>query len=366
MKISIDTNKLKDMLSKVGKGVGNNKLLPITSLIALHTVENSLHIIATDNVNYIECIEECDGDNEFYTVLDASTLIKLISKQTSTTISIEIDGNAVIVKGNGTYKLSIIKDSSGNNITFPKGNKIEDISIESTVNVDMSDLLILKDCLKSSMAVSYANPALRNYCLSTSGVITTDSIRASKYDKDILHRDIVLTPEIVNLLDNIDADEVKCAFTENTVQFETDNCIIWGEYYSESFANFPLNALLHFFKMESVNEFSVNKSDLINTLDRLSLFTDSRFKGETPIILKLGANDLTVSDVNNEAVETVEYLTINSTSEAELVINAETLIQELKSCRDNTVKILTSKDNKLVALSDDNITHVICTMVMPK
>ena len=48
MKLSIKTEKLKEMVSRSIKGVGNNKLIPLTSLMAIELKDGKLTLITTD------------------------------------------------------------------------------------------------------------------------------------------------------------------------------------------------------------------------------------------------------------------------------------------------------------------------------
>ena len=67
MKTTIKTSVLKSMMSKVIKGVANNKMLPVTSLIGIEKEDNVLRLMATDSLNTI-IVKEQIGENDNFIV----------------------------------------------------------------------------------------------------------------------------------------------------------------------------------------------------------------------------------------------------------------------------------------------------------
>ena len=63
-KMKISTVKLQSMMNKVIKGVGNNKLIPITSLIGITAEDGTLTIVSTDDTNYLYVSEVLDNEKE--------------------------------------------------------------------------------------------------------------------------------------------------------------------------------------------------------------------------------------------------------------------------------------------------------------
>ena len=57
MKLKIKTLKMQEMVSKAIKGASGNKMIPITSLMAIELKENVLTLTTTDASNYVKIIE---------------------------------------------------------------------------------------------------------------------------------------------------------------------------------------------------------------------------------------------------------------------------------------------------------------------
>ena len=112
MKLTLKTEKLKEMVSRAVKGVGNNKLIPITSLMAIEVKDNVLTLITTDATNYLYIIEDKVIGDDFYAVVDANVFAKLISKMTCESVTLEITSGVytLVVKGNGDYKMYVSDD----------------------------------------------------------------------------------------------------------------------------------------------------------------------------------------------------------------------------------------------------------------
>lgn len=61
MKLQIKTTKLQEMLARAIKGASNNKLIPLTSLIAISLKDGELTLITTDATNYLYVRDDAEG-----------------------------------------------------------------------------------------------------------------------------------------------------------------------------------------------------------------------------------------------------------------------------------------------------------------
>jgi hypothetical protein len=120
MNIELKTSLLQGSVSKSTMCVTNNKLLPITSLISFKVKDNTLILTTSDGTNflYVRYPEKvpCEDVEEF--AVGADTFVRLVQKTTAEKISLSIgeEGNYLVVKGNGTYKLELPLDENGNPI----------------------------------------------------------------------------------------------------------------------------------------------------------------------------------------------------------------------------------------------------------
>ena len=58
MKFTMNTVKLQDMVAKAMKGASNNKLIPLTNLMAIQLKDHKLTLITTDATNFLYIMED--------------------------------------------------------------------------------------------------------------------------------------------------------------------------------------------------------------------------------------------------------------------------------------------------------------------
>ena len=80
MKLQVKTAALQELLSKVKKGVGGNKLIAITTMIRLKLEGKTLTAYSTDATNFLKVSIGVSADGEFDQVLNADSFISLLAK----------------------------------------------------------------------------------------------------------------------------------------------------------------------------------------------------------------------------------------------------------------------------------------------
>ena len=105
MKLTLKTLKLQEMVSKAIKGASNNKMIPITSLMAIQWQDGVLTLITTDAANTLKIIDKVEGE-EFYVVVQTELFSKLVAKTTTETITLTLKESSLEVKGNGILILN--------------------------------------------------------------------------------------------------------------------------------------------------------------------------------------------------------------------------------------------------------------------
>ena len=101
MELKLQTSVVKTLTSKVVKGMGNNKMLPITEMIGINIENNVLSFVSTDGKNTVQShfkLEEPTENISF--AINGNSFAKLVQKTTteSVTLSIEEDKTPVDAK----------------------------------------------------------------------------------------------------------------------------------------------------------------------------------------------------------------------------------------------------------------------------
>ena len=110
---------MQELLTKVYKGVGNNKLIPLTSMLLVNSSNGVLTLGSTDANNYLFVKKQIDDKSEFNVVVNADVFSNLISKFTTEITCLEVDNWILNIVGNGEYKLDIQVDETGEVVKFP-------------------------------------------------------------------------------------------------------------------------------------------------------------------------------------------------------------------------------------------------------
>ena len=117
--MKIKTTELQNMLSKVVKGVGNNKLIPLTNMLMIRVADGNLLLTSTDATNYLT-VQTTVNSDELYAVVNAELFNKLISKFTTETVDLTVEDSALKIFGNGSYVLELQFDENGTVVNFPE------------------------------------------------------------------------------------------------------------------------------------------------------------------------------------------------------------------------------------------------------
>ena len=159
MKLTIGTTKLQDMVARASKGVGNNKLIPITGLICIEVKDNKLTLITTDATNYLYIMDDKFVNDDFYAVVDANMFAKLISKMTCENIVLTVSDGVVAVKGNGNYKIELPLDENGQPIKYPdpfNNDVLAGFCVLNRVEIDI-DVTVFLRVLDAVVVVIHGN-----------------------------------------------------------------------------------------------------------------------------------------------------------------------------------------------------------------
>ena len=161
MELKVKVPELREALAKVSKGVGNNNLLVITSLLNIKVRDNVFYITSTDGSNYFttKLQDKVDCDN-FEVSVNADIFVKLIQKLTSADVVLSLsDDNSVLnIKGNGKYSIALLLDEDGNTIEFPQKYNIEEAKHYTSIKLSTVKNIISRN--KSALASSIESPAL--------------------------------------------------------------------------------------------------------------------------------------------------------------------------------------------------------------
>ena len=361
MTVKLKTDILKDVVARAIKGAGNNKLIPITSLMCIEVKDNKLTLITTDATNYLYIIEDKVVADDFYAVVDANTFAKLISKMTSDTVTLEIKEGAwaLEVKGNGKYKIELPLDEDGSVVKYPDPYQNLKLSEDTSAGVvNKTTFNVILETLKPSLAVTYENPCYTGYYVGDQ-IVATDACKIASMNVKLFEEPRLLNPEMVDLIAVMQAEKISVDIVDNTIAFITPDCIIVGKFMEE-IDEFSIEPIMELVNTEFDSSCSVHKNTLLQLLDRLSLFVGTY--DDNAIDLTFTQKGLQASSKAASGIELIEYVSSNNFKDFTCSISIEMLAQEVKAIKSDVIEIHYGEDNA-IKMVDGNITILVALMV---
>ena len=356
MKLSIKTVVLQEMLSRAVKGAGQNKLIPITSLMAIQVKDNQLTLITTDASNTLYIKYNKPNSEDFYCVVQVDQFSKLISKMTSENITLTLDGAILTVKGNGTYKIELPLDENGEAITYPDPAN-ESGFVGKVHEIDLATVKTILAVNKAALATTADEFVYTGYYIGDE-VISTDTYKICGLNVKLFDEPVLIAPETMNLLDVMTAEKIDVYMQGNVLQFVTDDCIVYGHRMDgiEDYAIDPIMGLLDE-PFESMCK--IHRADMLALLDRVGLFVG--VYDNKAITLTFTESGIDISSKQSNGVESIAYVESDNFKSYTCQINIAELVNQLKANTADVVELQYGNE-KSIKLVDGDITQVIALL----
>lgn len=358
--MKIKTSILQEMVSKAVKGASNNKMIPISSFIGIELEEVldkcHLSLTTTDGSNQLLIDKEVENTKEFYSVVDVDRFSKLVAKTTSEFIELNNKDNYLEFKGNGTYKLDIPVNEEGEIVKFPL------INIDTTkesIKLSVEKLKSIISTLKVSVAKTMEVPCLTGYYISDKSVATDRQMMS--YIKDsIIDEPILISSEMAELLQLLEGETVNLLKEDNKLYFAADNILIYGKQL-EGIDKYPVSQIEQLMSLNYKYSVKCKKQDLLNVLDRMSLFVGNYDKNG--VILTFSTDGLEITSQESNATEIIE-LDMDANVDYEefsCLIDIEMLTSQVQKNISDTIEIHYGQAQSII-LVEGNTTTFICLL----
>ena len=357
-KLSIKTVILQSMVARAIKGAGQNKLVPLTSLMCIRLKDKQLTLITTDATNTLYITHDMpESTGDFYCVVQADQFSKLISKITSENINLEINDAILNVKGNGNYKIELPLDENGKMIIFPDPVADNPVDGLPATEINLADIKTVLTVNKAALAESVEDVAYTGYYVGDK-VVSTDQYKICGFDKKLFSEPKLISSELMNLLDVMTEDKIAVYFKGDCIVFVTGDCVVFGHAMDDidSFAIDTINGLL---EKEFESSCKVHKSDLLAVLDRVGLFVSTY--DNRAITLTFSEKGLDISSKKSNGVETLEYTDSKNFKPYTCQVDISFLIQQIKTNSADMIEIHYG-DKVSIKLVDGAVTQLIALL----
>lgn len=363
MKLTIKTITLQEMVVRAVKGASNNKLIPLTSLMAIELKKNKLTLTTTDATNYLYIIEDNVQGDDFYVVVEVDKFSKLIARMTCDTITMKLTKNVLNVVGNGTYNIDIVLDEDGSVIEFP--NKLNGLPKDfkkkkKTYDVNMATILTILNSVKPSIDVMEgANTVSGNICYTgyyvADKVVATNTMKMTCMNVEVFDEARLISPEMMNLLAVMMAEKIKVETYNDVVIFSTSDCVVYGTIM-EGIEDYAIDDIMGLIETDFKFMCVMPKAPLMQLLSRLSLFVGDY--DNNAITMTFAKDGLQISSQSSNGVEIIEYKDSKKFKAFTCKIDINMLFVQLKALEADTVELWYGLDNA-IKLVDGSVTHIL-------
>lgn len=323
MNIKLKTEELKDAINKIVKGLGNNKMLPITEMIGINADKSTLSLVSTDGTNKVQVVIPIEGDNEPTSfVVNGKTFSQLVLKTTTEFINLSIEDGKLVVKGNGSYSFSFPTDEDGEFIVIPNVEVDKDTKVE----LSAEDLKNSYNINKSSVSVTMETPAYTGFYYDDNGSVATNSLKISYVNKKLFSNPILLNAKLASLFSILPEEKVNVYQGNSEIAFESGNVTIQG-FKMDDVSEFPINDIIPFLTADLPHKVRLNKKALLNLLERIAVFVTPFDKNSIKIdFTKNGVRVWTLDGINNEIIPYTDSENVEETSIKVDVTNFKDLV----------------------------------------
>lgn len=357
--MKIGTAKLQEMVSRSIKGAGNNRLIPLTSLVGIMLDGGKLTLTTTDGTNYLYVSENGVEGDDFNIAVPVDTFSKLVARMTCETITLELKENSLLVRGNGKYSIELPMDESGELVEYP--DPVAEMQLEKTAEIGYSTVTAILNSVKPSLAVTLEEPCYTGYYVGKS-VVATDAWTVAWMDTAVLDDAKLISPEMMNLLAVMTAEKINICIQDNIVVFYTDNCTVYGVAMDE-LEDFSIEKISELVKVKFKSVCKLARNAVLQLLDRLSLFVSAYDKNAVDLVFT--KEGLQVSSKASDGIEVVPYLESKSFKAFKCSVDIDMLTTQIKAQSSDTIELYYGLDNA-IKMVDGNITQIVSLMYNEK
>ena len=356
----IKTSKLQEMVARAVKGAGNNKVIPITQMIAIRMQDGVFTLITTDATNTLYIRDREIAGEDFYVVVPVEQFSKLVARMTCDTITLRIEGVSLEITGNGKYLVPIQYDEAGmNSVIVQYPDPLADIDDPvDTVDIQASTVNKILTAIKPALAVTLEDPCYTGYYVGDQ-VVGTNRELINMLEVSVFTEPRLISAPVMDLLSVMTSEVINVdIINDGVLVFSTPDCVIYGRDL-EGIEDFAIEPILDYIGMDFESVCKVSKNALLQLLDRLALFVTDYDKGG--IYLTFTKEGLQVSSKSSNGVELIPYLESKDFEDFTCCMDVSLLIKQIKAQSSDSVEIWYGLDNA-IKMVDDNVIQVLAVL----
>lgn len=372
--IKIKTNLIKELTSKINKGIEGERTVRISELLELSVVNNKL-LLAVTNTQFYLTIELANGlqaDDNLHVTIDADTFIKLVSKTTTDEITLSCDNGNLVFKGNGDYIFPLELDQNGDVKILPTIDIKEDQTFEIAGDILYSIYSFGGHELVNDVPVDTVQ---KYYYVDNLGAVTfTESPYLNNFNVTTPFR-VLINDRLAQLFSLFRGQKVTVGISkelnnnlyQNKISFTCGGIKLVSYLPDDSIVNkYPVTECRQLQEHPYPGKVTINRINLANALDRLNIFS---VKDSNVVYRKAGKliftdNGLEIVSVMDKNKEIVPYQDKTQFYNYTCYMNLAQLLRHAKASSEANINISYGNDCSIM-FSKDNYNQIIVEMEDP-
>lgn len=325
--VTLKTDKIKDIASKVSMGVDGDRTSPISELLEFELKDKNLTLKTTNKEYFFKTVinDVIDTDDTFHVTIVADTFLSLITKTTVDEIKLDITKAGLVLQGNGKYTFPLVLEND-DVLTLPE------IAFQETQ--DSVKFKISGDVLKSiydfnSRELSkevVVDPIQKYYYLDNQGALTfVEGACINEFTVNAEPFKVLLNERLVSLFKlftGLDVDVTISSIEvgkdlegnplyQNRIRFKTPTMELTAAIPDSDLVDkYPVLQIRALANIQYPSKVDISKTKLLEALDRLSIF-DKKGSGNKVDLKKCGKLEFTeksmqiisMKDDNSEKID---------------------------------------------------------------
>ena len=339
MKLTCSKDLLLQYINIVNKAVSNRTTLPILECILLTADERGFVMTGNDlEIGIKTAPIDADIDEKGEVAIEARIFNEIVRRLNGETVTIETDDKFAVSIVSGTSEFKIMGQSSDDFPALPEVEQEKVYSMEQAKLRDMIRQTIF------SIAQDGSKPVLTGELFelknNSVNVVSVDGYRISFRKNSLLNgsgeTEVIVPGKTLTELNKILSQEeetLSMYLTEKHILFDLGNAVMVSRLIEGDFIRYAQS-----FSEDFKTKMIVDKSELIQALERASLVSRDNRKTPVRLMLRKGGMDITARSDMGTAHESI-------TAEVEgddlsIAFNPRYLIEALRSIEDDSVKMI--------------------------
>lgn len=269
MQIELNTNRLANIVKKVGKGLIHNKFLPYTGYIMISGKGTNMSFAVNDGSNaYIYTLNrEEPFELDFSVCVNGERLLQLMTKMTTNKTRIIIEDKTVVIQGNGKYTFT------------QEEGKVPIVSFEDlTGGIEHGAIKLpaidLFNKAEGGLSKLVVNPTLMGYYVDNNVILTTNGVKLSSITTEsTTATTFYITTRMMDLLRTCEGEDLYIFNSDGINVVKTSTKLIYGPE-QPGHTDFPAEKLKELLTVANPNSFTVAADAVLEAIDRLQVFDE--------------------------------------------------------------------------------------------